>query len=416
MPLPSDLLNPISADKPSGENLQYAPIYDKIKEARREDDDTPQGDWARGRKLADWSLTVKLITEALSTKTKDLQLTAWLAEAMLKREGINGLREVLELDRAYIENFWDSLYPELEDGDAEFRAGKLQWVGDKLEQAVKQVPLTRTGLNWNQYRESRTVGSEEAADTDEKQRARREAIAEGKIPLEQFDKDFDAAPKTFYVNLEAAFDATLESLSLLGETCDAKFGNVSPGFGTLRSVLEEVRQTVHSLLQRKREKEPDAPVDVPAAEVEAVEETPVEEVEAPTAVTVARAAPVRRGALSAEPVDRQDAVSRIVASAKFFARKIRLFRRRPGRHRPARDHPNAHRAYRAGRPTLATAFIGGALTSNRHVIIAVPFNLARRTRRTVHDHRSSSVPDACRVRLEEKEYHRGALPAPSLSR
>ena len=256
MPLPSDLLNPISADKPGGENLQYAPIYDKIKEARREDDDVPQGDWARGRKLADWSLTVKLITETLSTKTKDLQLTAWLAEAMLKREGINGLREVLDLDRAYIENFWDSLHPELEDGDAEFRAGKLQWVGDKLEQAVKQVALTRTGLNWYQYRESRTVGSEEAADTEEKQRVRREAIAEGKIPLEQFDKDFDAAPKSFYVNLEAAFDATLESLTLLGEACDAKFGDVSPGFGTLRSVLEEVRQTVHSLLQRKREKEP----------------------------------------------------------------------------------------------------------------------------------------------------------------
>ena len=148
MPLPSDLLNPISADKPGGENLQYAPIFDKIKEARREDDDVPQGDWARGRKLADWPLTVKLINESLATKTKDLQLTAWLAEAMLKREGISGLREVLDLNRAYIENFWDSLYPELEDGDAEFRAGKLQWIGDKLEQAVKQVPLTRTGLSW----------------------------------------------------------------------------------------------------------------------------------------------------------------------------------------------------------------------------------------------------------------------------
>ena len=271
-----------------------------------------------GGKLADWPLTIKLINETLSTKTKDLQLTAWLAEAMLKREGISGLREVLDLNRAYIENFWDSLYPELEDGDAEFRAGKLQWIGDKLEQAVKQVPLTRTGLNWYHYRESRAVGSEEAADTDEKQRARREAIAEGKITLEQFDKDFDAAPKSFYVNLEAAFDGTLESLSLLGEACDAKFGDVSPGFGTLRATLEEVRQTVHSLLQRKREKEPDAPVDAPAAEIEEVEEAPVE-AEAPAAVTVARAAPVRRGGgLSAEPVDRDDAVARVVAAAKFL--------------------------------------------------------------------------------------------------
>src|SRR5260370_17035478 len=167
MPLPSDLLNPISAGKPAGENLQYAPVFDKIKEARREDDDVPQGDWARVRKVADWPLTIKLINEALATKTKDLQLTAWLAEAMLRREGITGLREVLDLNRALLENFWDHLYPELEDGDAEFRAGKLQWIGDKLESAVKQVALTRSGLNWYQYRESRAVGTQQPPDTTE---------------------------------------------------------------------------------------------------------------------------------------------------------------------------------------------------------------------------------------------------------
>src|SRR3984885_6809320 len=119
MPLRNDLLNPISEDKPSGENLRYAPIYEKIKEARREDDDAPQGLWQRERKLADWVLTVKLIGETLATKTKDLQLVAWLAEAMLKREGVAGLRETIDLARAYLENFWDTLYPELEDGDVE---------------------------------------------------------------------------------------------------------------------------------------------------------------------------------------------------------------------------------------------------------------------------------------------------------
>src|SRR5258705_11304628 len=114
MPLPSDLLNPISPDKPGGENLQYAPIFDKIKEASREDDDVPQGEWARGRKLADWPLTIKLINETLSTKTKDLQLTAWLAEAMLIRAGIRGLREDLDLNRANIVNFCELLLHELD--------------------------------------------------------------------------------------------------------------------------------------------------------------------------------------------------------------------------------------------------------------------------------------------------------------
>src|SRR5947207_13625843 len=120
MPLRNDLLNPFSAGKPAGENLRYSPIFDKIKEARREDDDAPQGDWKHERKVADWPLTVKLISEALATKTKDLQLAAWLAEAMLRKEGVAGLREVLDLIRGLLENFWDTLYPELDDGEAEY--------------------------------------------------------------------------------------------------------------------------------------------------------------------------------------------------------------------------------------------------------------------------------------------------------
>ena len=321
MPLRNDLLNPVSDAKPAGENLRYSPIYDKIKEARREDDDAPQGDYKYERKVADWPLTIKLISDALATKTRDLQLTAWLAEAMLRKEGVAGLREVLELIRGYLENFWDTLYPELDDGDAEFRAAPLQWVGDRLESALKSSGLTRNGLNWFQYKESRTVGTEESvAESEDKARARQEAIAEGKIPQETFDKAFDETPKKFYVNLVETFDGTLESLSALGTVCDQKFGDVSPSFSTLKRVLEEVRQTVYILLQAKREKEPDEPAAVAAPEPEA-EAEPVYE-EAPVQSTGgAAAAPAKArkaGALSAEPVDRDDAIGRVVAAARVL--------------------------------------------------------------------------------------------------
>jgi type VI secretion system protein ImpA len=316
MPLRNDLLNPISADKPAGENLRYAPVYDKIKEARREDDDAPQGDWKHERKVADWQLTVKLIGDALATKTKDLQLAAWLAEAMLRREGVSGLREVLDMTRGFLENFWDGLYPELEDGDAEYRAAPLQWVGDRLEMPLKGSPLTRGGLNWLQYKESRAIGTEEAASaSEEKMQVRLDAIAEGKITEEGFDKDFEETPKKFYVNLIETFDATAESLSALGQVCDEKFKDVSPTFGTLDRILQEVRQTVYILLQQKRVKEPDEPV----AEAEVAAEADAEEAQedAASGATPIRGAARKRG-LSAEPVDRDDAIRRVVAAAKFL--------------------------------------------------------------------------------------------------
>ena len=320
MPLRNDLLKPISEDQPSGENLRYAPVYDKIKEARREDDDAPQGLWQRERKLADWPLTIKLIGETLATKTKDLQLVAWLVEAMLRREGITGLRESLELSRGMLENFWDTIYPELEDGDAELRAGPLQWVGDRLEIPVKQAGITKSGFSWIQYKESRTVGTEEAANqSNEKRIARAAAIKEGKIPQEDFDKAFDESPKTYYVSLLAVYDAAMESLKGLKEVCDEKFGDMSPNFGTLERTLEEVRQTVYILLQKKREKEPDAPV--VAAEPEPESEPEPEIAPEPVAAyggAAAAAAPARRAALSAEPADRDDAIARVVACAKYL--------------------------------------------------------------------------------------------------
>jgi type VI secretion system protein ImpA len=322
MPLRNDLLNPISPDKPSGEDLHYNPVYDKIKEARREDDDVPQGDWKRERKVADWVLVVKLTSESLATKSKDLQLAAWLTEAMTRREGISGLRASLGLLQGLVETFWDTLYPELEDGEAEYRAAPLQWVGDKMEIPLKQCPIVqRGGHDWFRYKESRTVGTEEQANESyEKQQARAQAIKEGKLTAEEFDKSFDESPKAYYVALLENFDGTMQALSDLGSLCDEKFGGFSPNFGTLSRALEEVRQTVYILLQKKREKEPDAVVEQPQEEAEPEPQAYVEE---PVAVAAGAAAapakaPARKGSLAAEPQDREDAVARVIVCAKYL--------------------------------------------------------------------------------------------------
>ncbi|PYT16356.1 MAG: type VI secretion system protein TssA, partial [Acidobacteria bacterium] len=129
MPLRDDLLNPIEGENPSGANLRYAPVFDKIKDARREEGEGPLGELPRDRKTADFKTVVKLAGETLATKTKDLQLGAWLTEAMLHQEGFSGLGQGLELLRGLVENFWDTLYPEMEDGDLELRAAPLEWLG-----------------------------------------------------------------------------------------------------------------------------------------------------------------------------------------------------------------------------------------------------------------------------------------------
>ncbi len=46
MPVREDLLQPIPGPKPGGASLRYDPVYDKLKEARRED----RARWPTGRR------------------------------------------------------------------------------------------------------------------------------------------------------------------------------------------------------------------------------------------------------------------------------------------------------------------------------------------------------------------------------
>jgi type VI secretion system protein ImpA len=144
------LLAPIDDDHPAGQSVRYAGPYEAIQEARREDDNLDRGDWMRATKVADWAGVIATATDTLATQSKDLQIAVWLVEALIKRHGFAGLRDGLRLLWELQERFWDSLYPEIEDGDLEFRAAPLEWMNEKLAIPIRQIPLTQ-GLNGERY-------------------------------------------------------------------------------------------------------------------------------------------------------------------------------------------------------------------------------------------------------------------------
>ncbi len=311
MPVRDDLLNPIAGDNPAGVDLRYDPIYEKIKEARREDDDAPQGEWQRARKVADWPLVIKLAGDALATRSKDLQLAAWLGEAMLRREGFGSFRGMLDVTRGLLDTFWDTVYPEIEDGDLEMRAAPLEWIGLKLDLPAKMAALNRAGHSYLQYAEARSIGTEQEAENDAAKRAKRdEAVAAKKPTIEEFDKAFADTPKTFVKQLASDVAATIESLLALDDFARDKFGDAAPSFLKLRETLEEVQRVVGQLLDRKLEQDPD-PVEAAPAAAEAGPEA--------SGAALGAASDGAR-VLSAEPVDRNDAASRVISAARFLRR------------------------------------------------------------------------------------------------
>lgn len=313
MPFPDELLNPIEGPNPSGANLRYDPIYDKIKEARREEAQPPPGMTELDRKVSDNAKVIKLTTDLLADKTKDLQLATWFTEASLRQRGFGGLSDGLALCCGLVEKFWDTLYPEIEDGDAESRGAPLGFIGVKLDVPLRLVPLVeKVKYGLLDYQQSRDVGYEDQAKSDDAKKKRAALIKEGKLAPELFDKAFDETPKKFYAQAEKDLDACLENLARLKKDCDEKFGSDGPAFGPLQSALEASRHQIHGFLQKKREKEPDPVEVVPAADAPAGAEG-----------EVAGAGPIRTGVLisldsSSEPADRLEAIKKVADAAAYL--------------------------------------------------------------------------------------------------
>ncbi len=249
-----DILKPIAGDNPSGESLRYAPIYTQIKEAVREDDDLTQGVWQTERKVADWPKVVKLCSDALIKQSKDLQLAAWLTEAETNREGFAGFLGGIGLISAMLDQFWETLYPELEDGDTEMRAVPLLYVSSKLEMPLRRTPLAATGLSWLRYKEATTVPSEEDAASDEsKSKSRSLAIQDGKTTPEDVAGAVKATPGVFFDEQKAALAECAEAIESLDNLCNDKFADYAPNFRPIKDCLAELTNSVRILKQRKDE-------------------------------------------------------------------------------------------------------------------------------------------------------------------
>ncbi|HKW48146.1 MAG TPA: type VI secretion system protein TssA [Gemmatimonadaceae bacterium] len=310
MSLRDELLTPIPGSNPAGVELRSDPVYDKIKFARREDDDMPQGGWTAERKTADWSQVIKLTKDAIATKSKDLQLAVWMAEAMLAREGLAGFRSALDTIVGLLEQHWEHLYPEIDDGDSEARANTLGSLGGaKMAVRVRRVPLDKAGHDLGQIQQANRVPTEiDAANDSTKAELRQSLVAEGRATPEEIESGFRATPKPWLKALVADIDGALVLLQNLDEISAERFPDEGPSYRDIREALEEVQRTSKQLLKRKLELDPD-PVEVVGGT----------DLTAPVSVPEGVVLPASVGAqLSAIPTSREDAASRIAVSAKYL--------------------------------------------------------------------------------------------------
>ncbi|HEX4950722.1 MAG TPA: type VI secretion system protein TssA [Blastocatellia bacterium] len=264
------LLTPLEGDNPSGESLRYEGTYDQIKEARREDEVLLQGDWARDLKVADWPQVIKLATAALLTKTKDLQIAAWLTEGIVKHDRHDrwvALRDGLQLMLGLHQNFWETVYPEIDPEDDEgplaSRANVLAAFDARLAVIIKELPLTAgQKYSYLQYLESKQFEipeNFEALEYEQQEKfkaLKAQAETERRITGDDWRKAKAATNRDFIEARNALINECWDAFKALDAEMDAKFARETPGLGELKKSLDEIRTLMDLLVKEKQKAEP----------------------------------------------------------------------------------------------------------------------------------------------------------------
>ena len=309
------LLAPIAGDVPAGVDLRedFSPqsTYYRLRDARaearaaeRQADSDPGADFPTPPQ---WRVVRDLAIQALTTKSKDLEVAAWLTEAMVRSEGPRGIAAGAHLIAGLAEAFWDTnLYPMPDEDGIATRVGPITGLNGEGGDGTLAQPLRKLALfqrpdggplaYW-QYEQSELMRTVDAARAKQK-------LAAGVLPLDTIEGEARAAGQAHFTVLRRALRAAHQEWMAMGAMLDAKAGQDGPPTSAVRDLLDALLSVVSKY--------------APAADLE---ESEAGEQDSDAAVPDAEAAAggggVARGAIGTV-VNREDMLKELARIAEFF--------------------------------------------------------------------------------------------------
>jgi type VI secretion system protein ImpA len=251
------LLQPISESNPVGKDLRYEEEYFELETARQADDDTSsQGEWARERKSTDWNQVIRLGQELLIEKSKDLQIAAWLTEALAQVHGLSGMRDGLNLLRELEDRYWDKAHPA--EGDLELRQGVYEFLDEEriLPLLVRTTPTTHVNgapelsysfLRYKESRDTENLARKLTKDDDPEEKLG------GRLRAAEFDKAVELTERQFYVDLLSDLGECQAALGLLNDDIKKRWTlkTPSPTLTHLPVAIRDVEKLAKQFFDRK---------------------------------------------------------------------------------------------------------------------------------------------------------------------
>jgi type VI secretion system protein ImpA len=291
------LLTPIPGDDAAGEDLRADPasVYYEIREAQRKARQAEKPKPFEDRDgsadaLGDWKEVGELGRKMLAEQSKDLQVTAWLIEALARSDGFAGLRDGFRLARELVERFWGEIHPRPDDEGVAATVWPLTSLNGEdtegpLVKAIRRIPVTN-GQEYGPFPLWRLRQAEELELLEPDKRQQR--IEEnGAITRDMFDRSVAETPPEWFRNLLDDLQECKDELAQLESTLEEKCGEddkgipLAPSTSSIRTAVNECLDAVVSI-----SKDMLAELDSPGEGDVAADGTPAGQPGAPPAVQV----------------------------------------------------------------------------------------------------------------------------------
>jgi type VI secretion system protein ImpA len=245
------LLQPISEEAPAGTDPRSdsspTSLYYRTKDARNAARSAERAAVEiGGAPPEEWATVTDTATDILGAHGKDLEIAAWLIEALLRQDGFAGLRDGLKVMTGLVTGFWEPCFPELDEDGVEGKVSAVAGLNGSgavgtLIQPIRLVHITRGSQGsyslWN-YEQATDL----AKVTDATRR--QERIDNGAVTMEQFMESVADTPVSFFAETQADIAEALAALADMSAAFDAVAGMDAPPVSALRELLEEISRSI----------------------------------------------------------------------------------------------------------------------------------------------------------------------------
>lgn len=247
------ILEPVPGGRPSGQDLRqdfsHDSLYGRLKDARnaaRSAERRQEADGEDAGPPPEWKLIEELAAEALATRSKDLELAAWMTEALLRLHGPTGLADGFVLLQGLVETFWPDIHPMSEEEGIAATLAPLAGLNGSagsgtLLQPLRKIRLTQ-GLDGTAYAFWQVEQAVALAELSEERRQRR--IEAGAVTLDAVRASAKATPAGFFIRLAKDLDRCIEAFRSLNQLLADRAGPQAPPSSAVDDLLRALRMHV----------------------------------------------------------------------------------------------------------------------------------------------------------------------------